>query len=119
MAFTSVTVTSGPGSPPAGWTQEDGTPAAGTVTFRLTAPMSNDGNTVVPVPVTVTLNASGSFSVALDANDDSGTTPEGVQYTVLEEIGGASSREYNITVPSGLGATVELSSLMPGQPGFD
>jgi hypothetical protein len=111
MAFTTVNVTGT-------YVNEDQTPAAGTIQFQLTEPISNGGTTIWPVPVTVTLNASGGFSVPLAANTDAGTEPTGSQYVVIERVSSTSNREYMIVVPSGLGSTVTLASLMPGQPGF-
>lgn len=98
---------------------QDGTAAAGTLQFQLTAPISNGGVTVYPVPISVTLNGSGTFSVPLPANDDTATTPAGSMYTVIERITSTSNREYTIVVPhAASGGTVTLASLMPGQPGF-
>lgn len=111
MAFTVVTVT-------ATFQNEDGTAASGTVQFQLTEAISNSATTVYPVPIVATLNSSGSISVPLTANDDTGTTPEGSQYVVIERVTSASNREYMVSVPSGLGSTVTLQSLMPGQPGY-
>lgn len=98
---------------------EDGTAASGTVQFQLTGPISNSGITTWPVPLTVTLNGSGAFSVPLVANDDTATSPQGSGYTVIERVTSTSNREYNITVPSSApGGTCTLASLMPGQPGW-
>lgn len=110
MAFTKVTVVgtyeSGPGHP-----------AAGTITFTLTQPMENS-NVIVPAePVAATLDASGHFTVELFANDDAETIPQGVQYGVTEQITGAQPRDYFIIV-SHASSPVDISTLMPGEPGW-
>lgn len=112
MAATEITVTGT-------FHNEDGTPASGTLQFQLSAAIANSDVVVSPVPLTVTLNSAGSFSVPLAANDDTATTPAGTSYTVIERITSTSNREYSIVVPSAApGGTVDLSTLMPGTPGF-
>ena len=93
MAFTLVTVTGT-------YKQEDGTPAAGTVTFVLTALMQDSGSLQMraPVPITVTLDANGAFSQALTSTTTAGITPTGVSYQVTERIIGAPTRIYNVVV---------------------
>lgn len=108
MAFTTVTVT--------GTYDVQGNPASGTLTFTLTAPMSNSNVSVVPQPIRVTL-ANGSFSVSLYANDDTATVPQGVSWGVTEQISGAQPRDYFITVPSADG-TVDISTLTPAGLGW-
>lgn len=111
MAFTAVTVTGK-------FEGESGAAASGTLTFCLTETMANSDVVVAPAPIVVDLDASGSFSQTLLANDDTGTTPPGVMYGVTEQITGAEPRDYFITVPSGLGATVDISTLMPAGPAW-
>lgn len=112
MSFTSITVT-------AHFENEDGTAAAGTVQFQLSSVIANADVVIEPVPLTVTLNATGKLSVPLKANDDAGTIPEGSTYTVVERVTSTSNREYSIVVPhTAPTSTVDLSTLMPGQPGF-
>ena len=107
MAFTTVTLT-GTFKDAAGVAQ------AGTLTFTLTAGVANSGQTVAPSPITVTLNGSGAFSQSLIATDDAGTTPQGVQYGVTEQISGAQPRDYFITISAANAPTVDLSALTPG-----
>lgn len=93
--------------------------ASGTIRFQLSEPISNGPDTQQPTPVTATLDPNNAVTVALPANDDTGTTPEGSSYWVLESVTGVSQREYGIVVPHDApGGTVTLASLMPGQPGF-
>lgn len=94
-----------------------GQPASGTLTFTLTQAMASGGSLQPPAPVTVTLDAEGSFSIALAANDDPTTVPQGVRYGVTEQIVGAQPRDYFITIPH-TAATVDLSTLMPGEQGW-
>lgn len=96
---------------------QTGEPAAGTITFTLTQPMTN-GDVVIPAePVTVTLDEHGHFSITLLANDDTGTIPANVQYGVTEQIAGAQPRDYFINV-SHTTSPVDISTLMPGEPGW-
>lgn len=95
------------------FTDEEGQPAAGTLTFTLTQPMASNDVTVPPKPVVVTLDEQGRFSVTLFANDDEETVPAGVRYGVTEEIVGAQPRDYFILVSHAL-SPVDISTLMPG-----
>ena len=111
MAFTAITVTGT-------FEAASGAAASGTLTFTLTEAMENGNVVVSPAPIVVALDSSGHFSTNLFANDDMGTVPAGVQYGVTEQIAGAEPRDYFITVPSGLGGTVDISTLMPGDVGW-
>lgn len=111
MAFTAITVTGT-------FESESGVPASGTLTFCLTEAMENTNVIIPPEPIVVTLDGSGHFSQALLANDNSGTVPQGVMYGVTEQVTGAEPRDYFIAVPSGLGASVDISTLMPGGTGW-
>lgn len=96
----------------------DGTPASGKVTFELSGAMRNSGTTYAPsLPMICPLNSGGSLVAYLPANNDPGTIPDGVTYTVTEEIasmGTASVGEtFSILVPTG-GGTIDLASLLPG-----
>jgi hypothetical protein len=62
-------------------------------------------------PEVVQLDATGSISVRLPSTVNPGTTPDGVQYTVTEEIDGDET-VWTITVPSG-GGSIDLASLLP------
>ena len=110
MALTSVTVTHTFENP-------DGTPASGSVTFALTKRMTNGTQTVVPGEVTAPLDASGHLSAALWANNDTGTSPGDAQYACTFRIAtsGAPCTDgpFFITVPSGLGSSVDLGTLLP------
>lgn len=90
---------------------------SGTVTFTLTQPMANNDVILLPSPTIATL-AAGAFSVALAANDDITTTPQGVLWGVTENISGCQPRDYFITVSSTSAPTVDISTLMPGPIGW-
>lgn len=111
MAFTAIVITGT-------FESESGAAASGTLTFTLTRAMANSDVVIAPAPIVVTLDGSGHFSTTLLANDDASTVPQGVQYGVTEQITGAEPRDYFITVPSGLGGTVDISTLVPGGPAW-
>lgn len=96
----------------------DGTAASGKVSFQLSGAMRNSGTTFAnSLPMICNLNSGGSLIAVLPANNDPGTIPDGVTYTVTEEIasmGSASVGEtFAILVPTG-GGTIDLASLLPG-----
>lgn len=76
-----------------------GAGTTGTLTILLQQPMMNNAVTVPQQLLTVTLNTSGSFSQVLNANGDTGTTPQGVSYNVSESITGSPFADYSIFVP--------------------
>jgi hypothetical protein len=90
MSLTAVTVI-------ADRTRADGTNPAGTLTFTLSAAITNGSETVTASPITVPL-IDGVATATLYANDDTGTTPAGTSYTVTEFVDGATQRNYPVTV---------------------
>jgi hypothetical protein len=105
--FTEVTVTEQ-------W-DTAGIPSAGSVTFTATAPMVNDGKTSQRT-VKAYVDANGSISVMLDANDDTGTTPVGTAYYVTVEIVGAPTYSGYLVVPHASAPTVGLDGLWVTSP---
>lgn len=105
MAFSTVTVS-----------HSFGASATGTLTFRLSEPITNGTETQVPEEIVAALDA-GNLSVTLVANDDLATTPAGTNYTVTQNITGAPIMDYAISVPSA-NPTVDLGTLMPSTPGI-
>lgn len=91
-----------------------GNPGSGTLTFTLTAPISNQGTIIPASPITVTLDPTGSFSIDLFATDDQDTIPTGVWYGVTEQLTGMQPRDYFILVSSAATQPVEISTLTPG-----
>lgn len=61
----------------------------------------------------VSLDASGAFSVALLCTDDTDVQPAGWRWRVDEQPSGGPRRTYWIALPSTLGSTVDLSALSP------
>lgn len=108
---TSVTVTGH-------YQRGDGSAATGFVSFLPAVPVLDPaGPAILPaVPVTVPLDAAGSFSTPLAATDDTGTSPTGWTYTVVETLDGAVRRSYAIEVPKASAPTVDLASLTPAVP---
>lgn len=90
----------------------EGNPLSGTLSF---APPSElvDINTAImySTPVTVTLDVTGKFTATLIATDNPTLVPAGWGYTVTENV--RTQRTYVIYVPSTLGASVDLSTLVP------
>lgn len=105
MGFTMRTVTHT-------FTNADGTPASGSVTFSLTKRMTNGSTTYVPATITANPDSGGNISVSLIANNDSGTFPADSQWMVTFRILGSDLEEFPITVPSGSG-TIDLGTLLP------
>lgn len=94
-------------------------PATGELTFTLTQAMGNSDIVIAPAPLTVALNTEGKITVTLPANDDTGTSPQGVRYGVTEKIVGAQPRDYFILIShTAASGQVDLSTLMPGEPGW-
>jgi hypothetical protein len=102
---TSVTVTGH-------YQRGDGNPATGFVSFLPAVPVLDPaGPAILPaVPVSVPLGPDGAFSTALAATDDTGTSPSGWTYTVVETLDGAVRRSYAIEVPKASAPTVDLSA---------
>ena len=95
MAFTLITVTGT-------YLLPTGAPASGSVSFTLTAPMRDASTdvTITPQEQVVALNASGSISINLYANDDDTTQPDGVTYEVNERLNETGYNKYFFTLNS-------------------
>lgn len=106
MGFTTQTITHT-------FTNCDGTPASGSVTFRLTKRMTNSGSTIGPGTVTGTLNGTGQLSVSLFANDDTATFPADAQWMVNIRILGWDAEQYAVTVPHSASSPIDLGTLLP------
>jgi len=89
-----------------------GTPMSGTLSFTP-PPELVDVNTAImyAAPDTVTLDSTGKFTTVLICTDNPTLAPAGWSYTVQENV--SSPRTYTIFVPSTLGTTVDLSTLVP------
>lgn len=95
------------------YTNPDGTPAQGFITFRPSVRVRSaaDSLLVVPSEVRVRLDAVGYLEVDLPATDDPNTTPNGWVYHVHESVTSADKEPYSISVP--LGADLDLTGAVP------
>lgn len=109
MAFTIITVTGT-------YQKADSSPASGSVTFLASGTMRDTDSdvTITPAEITAVLDANGSISVELAANDGEFTTPRGITYEVTERIEDSNEAKSFITIsrtsPDG---TVDLADLVP------
>ncbi|MBC9000452.1 hypothetical protein [Micromonospora aurantiaca (nom. illeg.)] len=95
---------------------QGGTPAAGTVTFRLrdTVQVPADDLVLIPKKVDAEL-VDGQLQVELPSVASPAVSPAGVTWWVVERITGAQPRTYDIHLPPGP-ATVNLADLAPATP---
>jgi hypothetical protein len=96
-----------------------GAAVRGTVTFSLDTYLLNSGESVVLVesPVTVTLDATGSFAVDLATTDDPDVTPNGFTWTLTPNFDGGFPLTF--ALPANLGPTVDITVLAPALPNPD
>ncbi|WP_432131249.1 hypothetical protein [Streptomyces tendae] len=94
-----------------------GNAQSGTVTFTSSTTVVDASAlvTIVPVPITATLDSNGAFSISLPATDDPDISPNGYTYKVEERFGGKSLRTYNIIVPYSTVGNLDLSTVAPVQ----
>ncbi len=104
MAFTTPTVTHT-------FHNADGSGASGTITFALTARMTNGTISLVPSEISSNLTSAGALSQPLTSNLDSGTNPTGANWRVDFRISGAESETFYITVPAILSETAGSTTL--------
>jgi hypothetical protein len=93
-----------------------GSPATGTVTFDPGAVTLIDsaGEVIVGSPVTETLNGSGQITAVLACTDDPTLDGEPFTYSVEIALDGMPVSAYpGKSVPRALGASVDLSTLLP------
>ena len=98
------------------YVDQAGAPVRGTVTFSPDQFLLNAGESVVLVdaPVTVTLDATGSFAVDLATTNDPDVDPNGWTWTLTPNFDGAFPLTF--ALPSNLGPTVDLTVLAPALP---
>ena len=77
-----------------------GIPIAGQVKFTLDAVLRNAiaDQIIIPSTITVTLDATGSFSVQLPVTDDPDIAPEGFKYTLEESFAGGRTYEIGFSL---------------------
>jgi hypothetical protein len=78
----------------------DGSAAVGLVSFTPSITATTDGVLLPVSPLSVSLDAAGSFAVVLAATDDPQWDASGFTYAVSERIIGGQPRSYNIEVPA-------------------
>lgn len=89
-----------------------GAPLSGSLSFAPNCELVDLNNAALyPTPLVVTLDMSGTFSTTLICTDNPTLYPTGWSYTVTESV--RTPRSYPISLPHGLGSTVDLSALMP------
>lgn len=91
-----------------------GTAIAGQVKFTPRSVLIDSAfdQIIIPNTITVTLDANGSFSVALPATDDPDITPTGFTYRVEESFSGG--RQYDISIPRlSAGSAINLADVTP------
>lgn len=95
----------------------DGSAVTGSVSFTPSVAATTPGALLPVSPLTVELDSTGAFSVALAATDDPQWAPSGFTYTVTERINGARARTYSIVVPAASpGGVLDLATVAPAVP---
>lgn len=91
-----------------------GTPASGTVSFRIEQPLRDTADHVIcgPTTITGTLDATGSFTVSLPATDDPDISPTGWTYAVTVATTAWAER-FRLSIPAASSGTLELADLAP------
>lgn len=98
---------------------QNGSPVRGSVTFDTDYYVLDAGESVVVIeaPITVNLDATGSFAVPLIATDDPDMTPTGWTWTLTPNFDGAFSLEF--ALPRNLAPQVDITVLSPALPNPD
>jgi hypothetical protein len=98
----------------------NGYPAVGTVSFQLSAPISNGGTNVSDAVVSGVLDNSGRllaqsyWPLEVAANDDAATTPAGTIYTITQRLSGQALVEFRAVVPSASTTTDATAAVVSG-----
>lgn len=95
------------------YTDFDGRPASGHVSFAPSTPiLLSDGTSVLPTPLSVAV-VNGEFTLDIPATDDLDVTPHGWSYVVVENIG-SYHRVLEMLAPAG--ADIVLPEVAPAEP---
>jgi hypothetical protein len=91
-----------------------GISASGTVLFTPSSVLTDTNGMVIltETPIIASL-AAGVFSVVLPCTDNTSIRPSPFYYTVTLGIAGSGQQSFNISLPSTLGSTVDMSALVP------
>lgn len=93
------------------YTKADGSPEVGRLLFRPSGPIASAGGVMIlPNPVSLRLDSSGSASISLACTDDPDWTPEGWAWKVTEKIEGG--RTFYFELPTGDGS-FDLADAVP------
>src|SRR6056297_33119 len=94
------------------YTRDDGQAASGTVTFTASNRVEDENSaTILSGPVSVTLDASGQFTVELPCTDDRDLSPRGWYYTARVRIRGARPYDFRFYLPTGDGSDIDITTL--------
>jgi polygalacturonase len=94
------------------YTNPDGTPASGRLTFTPSVPVysATTFTKIIPSPITVKLDDFGSFSIYVPATNDTDITPTGWTYSVTVALTGYTTT-FSFAAP--LGADIPLPGVVP------
>jgi hypothetical protein len=105
MAFTQVALTGKV-------VLSNSTPAAGaTVNLTLNTPITDGVQIIAPEAISARCASDGTFSITVNANDDTTTLPLGTFYSVTIGYGSATLDSFNVIVPHADSPTVNLFTL--------
>ena len=101
------------------YVDHNGSPVRGSVTFDTDYYVLDAGESVVVIeaPITVNLDATGSFAVDLIATDDPEMTPTGWTWTLTPNFTGAFGLEF--ALPASLAPSADITTLSPALPNPD
>jgi len=97
-----------------------GNPLSGSLTLTPNFTVLKDATdtpnptVILPKAVVATLDSSGSFSVAVQATDDTDATPFNWTYSITSSLNGATLPPMAFAVPEG--ETVDIGTLVPVSP---
>lgn len=101
------------------YVDHNGSPVRGSVTFDTDYYVLDAGENVVVIeaPITVNLDATGSFAVDLIATDDPDMTPTGWTWKLTPNFSGAFPLEF--ALPASLAPSTDITVLSPALPNPD
>ncbi len=88
----------------------DNTPEVGRVLFSPSVPIRKPGTIMLPNPVSVKLDSTGSLSITLACTDDTDWEPEGWTWKVIEKIEGGRTFYFELPYDS---ESFDLSDAVP------
>src|ERR1700744_4695558 len=92
----------------------DGAPLGGSVLFETLQPiMDATGKVKFSGSATRAINRGTMAPIVLPCTNNNALNPSGFLYKITETINGIAQSPYWVSLPSTLGATVDLSSLTP------